>query len=169
MQTLVKYFLFLMIILHLIGCASTYKGKVFQSSLIGGFIGGTYGASREEAKDKNALMYASIGALTGALLTAYLDDSDQKISDLESRNKKLNIEIEEIQNPRMVYQFPATFNGKIPEKYKKLINPGEWRVSEIDQWVEDDENKLIHQDKIMELTPPSLKPLSVPAITDNKN
>ena len=43
-----------------------------------------------------------------------------------------------------------------------MINPGEWKIYALDQWIEDSENKLIHQDKMMELIPPSLIPAQLP-------
>lgn len=144
-------------ILLLSGCTTTIKGQALEWSLIGAGIGAGYGYSRSEYKDKNAMMFAAIGAATGALLSLHKQDPDQKISRLSEENLKLKKEIESFTQPKTVYHSPAMFNSKVPEKYKKLIQPGEWRISEIDQWVEDSENRIIHQDKIMELIPPSLK------------
>lgn len=139
------------------GCATTIKGQTVEWSAIGAGIGAGYGYSRSEYKDKNAMMFAAIGAAAGALLSIYRQDPDQKISKLNEENLKLKKDIESFTNPKTVYQSPAMFNSKVPDKYKRLIQPGEWRISEIDQWVEESENRLIHQDKIMELIPPSLK------------
>lgn len=138
-------------------CATTIKGQTVEWSLIGAGIGAGYGYSRSEYKDKNAMMFAAIGAATGALVSIYKQDPDQKISKLSEENLKLKKDIESFTNPKTFYQSPAMFNSKVPDKYKKLIQPGEWRISEIDQWVEESENRIIHQDKIMELIPPSLK------------
>lgn len=143
--------------LFLSACSTTIKGQTVEWSLIGASAGAAYGYSRSEYKDKNAMMFAAIGAATGALLSIYKQDPDQKISKLNDENLKLKKDLESFTNPKTVYQSPAMFNSKVPDKYKKLIQPGEWRISEIDQWIEDSENRIIHQDKMMELIPPSLK------------
>ena len=141
----------------LTGCATSIKGQTVEWSFIGASAGAAYGYSRSEYKDKNALMFAAIGAAAGALLGIYKQDPDQKLSRLSEENLKLKKDLESFTNPKTVYQSPAMFNSKVPDKYKQLIQPGEWRISEIDQWIEDSENKIIHQDKMMELIPPSLK------------
>lgn len=143
--------------LFLSACSTTIKGQTVEGSLIGASAGAAYGYSRSEYKDKNAMMFAAIGAATGALLSIYKQDPDQKISKLNDENLKLKKDLESFTNPKTVYQSPAMFDSKVPDRYKKLIQPGEWRISEIDQWIEDSENRIIHQDKMMELIPPSLK------------
>ena len=49
-----------------------------------------------------------------------------------------------------------------------MINPGEWKIYALDQWIEAGENQLIHQDKIMELIPPSLVPVQLPLTNEKK-
>ena len=139
-------------------CATSQKGKIVEWSVVGAAIGSTYGVSRPEYQDKNAIMFGAVGAAVGALAGLYYHDPDKHSENLVNENKKLKVELDSLRNPKVLIETPATFNTKIPEKYKKLINPGEWKISEIDQWIEDSENRLIHQDKIMELVPPSLNP-----------
>lgn len=143
--------------IFLSGCSTTIKGQTVEWSLAGATLGASYGYTRSEYKDKNAMIFAAIGATAGALVSLYKQDPDQKISKLHDENDKLKKELESFTNPKTVYQSPAMFNSKVPDKYKRLIQPGEWRISEIDQWVEESENRIIHQDKIMELIPPALK------------
>lgn len=144
-------------IILMTGCSTTIKGQTIEWSLAGAGLGASYGYTRSEYKNKNAMMFAAIGATAGALISLYKQDPDQKISKLNEENVKLKNALEGFTNPKTVYQSPAMFNSKVPDKYKRLIQPGEWRISEIDQWVEDSENRIIHQDKMMELIPPSLK------------
>lgn len=149
--------LFFISALLLSGCATTIKGQTIEWSIAGATAGAAYGYTRSEYKNKNAMMFAAIGAAAGALLSIHKQDPDQKISKLSDENLKLKKDLESFANPKTIYHSPAMFNSKIPDKYKKLIQPGEWRISEIDQWIEDSENRIIHQDKMMELIPPSLK------------
>ncbi len=142
----------------LCSCATSQKGKIVEWTFLGAAIGGAYGTTRLQEADKNALMYGALGAALGAMAGLYYFDPDKFSEKLANENQNLKKELDLIQSPKVLFETPATFNTKIPEKYKKLINPGEWKISEINQWVEESENRLIHQDKIMELVPPTLNP-----------
>lgn len=153
--------IFLLFLLFNLGCATSQKGKIVEWSLAGLAAGSVYGSTRQDFKDKNAMMYGAVGAAVGAIAGLYYFDPDKNSERLTEENKRLRKDLDLVQLPRVIAETPATFNTKIPEKYKKLINPGEWKISELDQWIEEGENRLIHQDKMMELIPPSLKPVSV--------
>ena len=152
--------IFLLFLLFNLGCATSQKGKIVEWSAAGLATGVVYGSTRQDFKDKNAMMYGAVGAAVGAIAGLYYFDPDKNFERLTDENKRLRQDLDLVQIPKVIAETPATFNTKIPEKYKKLINPGEWRISELDQWIEEGENRLIHQDKIMELIPPSLKPVS---------
>ena len=138
-------------------CATTIKYKMLEHSLIAGSIGAIYGATRPEQKEKNTMMFGSMGLALGAIASIYLQEPDTKINSLTMENQKLKSDLDEIQNPKLEFSSSGFLNSKVPDKYKRLINPGEWRVYKLDQWVEDGENRVIHQDKIMELIPPTLR------------
>ncbi len=127
--------------------------------LIAGVVGGLIGQTENQFKSTHSQLYASSGAALAGALTVHFEAPDEKIEKLQLELKALRAEVVPSGESKILHSGPGTFNSNIPTKYKKLINPGEWKVSEIDQWVEDGENRLIHQDKVMELTPPSLSPL----------
>ena len=147
----------LTIALALCSCASTPKNNLVTNVLIGVAAGYAIGSMNKNNSAAFGLLYGGMGGTAAALGTAYLTDFDRDNKRLSSENEKLRKDLEAITSPKTVYQSPAMFNSKVPDKYKRLIQPGEWRISEIDQWIEDSENRIIHQDKIMELIPPSLK------------
>lgn len=148
---------FVVTALTLSSCASTPKNKLVTNVLIGVAAGYAIGSMNKNNSVAFGLLYGGMGGTAAALGTAYLTDFDRDNKRLASENEKLRKDLEAITAPKTVYQSPAMFNSKVPDKYKQLIQPGEWRISEIDQWVEESENRIIHQDKIMELIPPSLK------------
>lgn len=150
--------LFIVSICLLTGCASTNRGKTLQTMAAVGIAGALYGASRPEAKTQNAALYAGIAAAGAGVFGLYYWDSERETERIRLEAQSAMDEIERLRAPKRLVESPATFGAKIPEKYRSLIQPGAWRVSEIDQWVEDGENRLIHQDLIMELIPPTLNP-----------
>lgn len=138
-------------------CASTTKNTLVTNVLIGVAAGYAIGSMNKNNSVAFGLLYGGMGGTAAALGTAYLTDLDKDSKRLAVENEKLRKDLEAVTAPKTVYESPAMFNSKVPDKYKRLIQPGEWRISEIDQWVEESENRIIHQDKIMELIPPSLK------------
>ncbi|WP_413942690.1 hypothetical protein [Bdellovibrio sp. HCB-162] len=144
--------------LILSGCAHTVKEKVFQNMLIAGAAGVAVGQSREEYKGTYSVMYGGIAAATASALTLYFNDPDKENQRLRDEAALLRKQMDSFTEPKLTGVTPATFGAKVPDKYKGMINPGEWRIYEIDRWVEDAENRMIHQDKVMELIPPTLSP-----------
>lgn len=143
-----------------IGCAHTTKEKVFQNMLIAGATGVVIGQQKEDYKTTYSTMYGGMAAAIAAAVTLYINDPDKESDKLREEIRSMKVQMDQIGEPRLASQTPATFGAKVPSKYRSMINPGEWRVYEINQWIDDGDNRLIHQDKIMELIPPSLKPSS---------
>ena len=158
MSAINKLAVLLLLISNVGECAFKVRNQVYQNMAISGALGAAYGYSRQNCRNTYATLYGSLGAALAAAASFYLLDPDKQVANLEKENQQLKASLDQFQNPRVLYEAPGTFNSKIPDKYRKLIQPGEWRVSEIDQWTEESENRIIHQDKIMELIPPSLIP-----------
>lgn len=139
-------------------CALTPREKTLSLMATGVALGAVYGASRAEMKRENAFIFGgSLGVLAAGFgLTVF--NEDREIQDLKAQNGILRVELERKSKGKILAEQPATFSAKIPKQYLPLVRPGSWKILEIDQWVEDGENRLIHQDKIMELVPPSLAP-----------
>lgn len=156
------------LVLLVSGCATTPREKVIQNILIGSTVGFIVGQSREENRLASGLIYGGVAGATAGLATAYFDNSDQEIKKMKDENQRLTKELEKAFSPELNFESSGTLNSKIPEKYKSMINPGEWKIYSLDQWIEDGENRLIHQDKMMELNPPSLKPISLPQVKNRK-
>jgi hypothetical protein len=147
--------------LLLSGCSSlNIKEKTLRNSIIAGAIGYKIGEQKDTNKNANAALYSSLMALGAAGISLYYFDPDQEIEKQKNEVQSIRKKLDDFQNPKIISISPSFPTGKVPEKYRRMIQPGEWKVYDIDEWVDDGENRLIHQDKIMELTPPSLRPVS---------
>jgi len=155
---------FLMPTLFLASCASTPRETIMRNIIVGVAAGYVVGNLRKENSKAYGLLYGGIAGTAAGLATAYLASSDSENERLLAENKKLKTDLEKVYSPELVHAGTGMMNAKVPEKYKAMINPGEWKIYAYDQWIEDGENRLIHQDKIMELTPPSLVPVIVPNV-----
>ena len=148
----------LLLCISLSGCATTQTQKILRDMAIAGGVGVIAAQARQENKGAYAAMYGSAAAAGAAVAGLYLHDPEGKSKQLDKENSELLLKVEQAFGPRLEKTIPGTMGGRIPDKYRRLVSPGEWRVYAIDQWVEDGENRIIHQDKIMELIPPSLIP-----------
>lgn len=155
-------FLILISFVALSSCATSFKGKLSQKMALGAGVGALYGSSKDHSKDAHSLMWAGVGAATGALFSMYMDDPDKEVQRLIDESKRLRMEMDEMRSPKLEATVSAFPKSQLPSKYQRLVSPGEWRIYEIDEWVEEGDSRLVHRDKIMELVPPSLKPQIVP-------
>lgn len=158
MNAISKIFLILPAVTLMSCTTNSTRERIVRDMLIAGTVGAAIGYQKDSNQLANATMYAAVTASSVALVDLYLLDPDKEAEKLRQENTKLKNQLDLISNPKVVFETPATFNSKIPDRYKRLINPGEWKIAEIDTWVDDGDNRLIHQDKIMELIPPTLKP-----------
>lgn len=145
-------------LLSLTACAGTPREKTLSLMLSGVAAGAAYGATRQEMRKENAFIFGGSLGLLAAGLGLYLFNDDERLSQMEKERDYLKTELEKKSKGTLIKELPATFSAKIPKQYLPLVRPGSWKVMEVDEWVEDGENRLIHQDKVMELTPPTLSP-----------
>lgn len=159
--------IFAISLLGLSGCATSMATKTLRNMAIAGAAGAIIGSQQPAYKSTQAALLAGIGAsVVGAGTLLMLD---QESRDLTKENERLRAELDAAFEPKAEAATPGTMNAKVPAKYQNLISPGEWRVYQIDEWVEDGENRMIHQDKVMELIPPSLRPYVKPTRPKGKN
>ncbi len=155
-----KFLFLVLLVIMQTACSSSIKKNLAIGAAAGALGGYIYGQNKSENKDTYSSYYSAIGATIGVATTVFLKDPDKENQELKAETEKLKSELSQFQDTHILHEMPGTLSSKIPTKYKNLIQPGEWKVSAIDQWIEDGENRIIHQDKIMELTPPTLKPNS---------
>lgn len=156
-------------LIFLNGCAiSKVKNRMYRDMAIGAAIGALAAQQKSENKHAYSAMYSGIGAALGAVISINLNDPDSENVKLRNQVAKFEADLEASLRPKLEFSSSGMMNSKVPDKYKNMINPGEWRVYRLDQWIEDGENRLIHQDKMMELIPPTLKPMAMPTQAEDK-
>ena len=168
MNVLKKNNLIFLTMFFVFSCAMTPKEKILKNMLIGAATGIAIGQMKSENKMGYSLLYAgAISSIAGAGSVWY-SDLDEDSERLIKENQKLKTEMARIFQPSLKFETTGMMNSKVPEKYKSMINPGEWKIYSLDQWIEAGENQLIHQDKMMELIPPSLVPVQLPLTNEKK-
>lgn len=149
---------------------STTREKILRDMAVASAVGVVLGQQQEFHKDANSLMYAGVFSAATAAAGLYLYDPDNQIKIAKTETEELRKKLDQDMQPVLESQTPGTLNGKIPKNYRAMIQPGAWKVYALDQWVEDGENRIIHQDKVMELIPPTLIPIQnkIPKISESR-
>jgi hypothetical protein len=157
--------IFLLSPLIISACATTNKGKILETMIVGAAAGAAYGQNRPEFKKENALMYGAIGGMTGSLIGLYVFDEEKKTEELKTKISKLEAELDSFgknsvtENTSQSSNIPATkvqLQSFLPKKLQKLVRPGEWSLYRIDEWEQLDDTKLVHKDQVLEFKPPEL-------------
>jgi hypothetical protein len=130
-----------------LSCASSQKGKVLESMSYGALLGGAYGNGRPEFKSENAMLFAALGAVTGAIIGIYKEDPDLKISDLQNKvdamtrlEKERTSEQTQIQEKSL-----GTLNSIEVGQLKKRG----WREQKIDAYFQVAPNFIYHSQGII--------------------
>ncbi len=152
------------------GCASipyynrekhlvTVGGSTLAAGAIGYFTTPHDGTS----KTTHALVWGGMIGLVASVASLYIFDDQAMIQELKRKQDQLEHALTHLKDsprePKLLYSTQgAHFKKEMPKEYQHLIQPGEWSIYALDQWVENSKGALIHQDKMLKLTPPILTP-----------
>jgi hypothetical protein len=141
-----------------VACATSHKGKVFESMALGAVAGGLYGSTRPEFKQENALLFASMGAALGATyieLTSDLDKENQKkIEAYQELESALSSKKVDSGQKEKIFSGSAVISPhRIPPKLRKVLNQGNLTGFKADEWIDWGDNRAAHVDEIWELNP----------------
>ena len=147
----------------LLGCSTDFRKKTLTymggAFLAGATVGAVQSGEREN-KDMHALLWGSAAsAVVGASLlylydeSSELKDKDYQIRELTSRlNDAKGIEQIKANNGESSF-----FESKLPKEYSHLVEPGKWKIYQINEWKKVSESEYVHQDKLMEIEPAKIK------------
>lgn len=150
------------LLLSLCSCAS-FKEKTL-ASMGGSFLLGSAIGVAQAPKDENSKMHgllwgAGLSALTGAALIYLYDES----SELKNKNFKIeslerDLSAMKLGEKSQIDMGKADFYEKaLPKKLKSIVDPGEWKLYQVDEWKELSHGVLIHQDQMIEYKEPKFK------------
>ncbi len=157
-----RFSVVILLITALSSCSSLdYREKALVYSAAAGATGyliGSGSAKEGESEAMHGALWGSLAALT--VSTAFLYFMDHEKSIRERRVKDFNAEgLESFKNNINIdtKSGSAGFKGNdLPEDVNGLIVPGNWKLYKIDEWVKLPNNKVVHQDKLLEFNPPKL-------------
>ena len=143
------------------------REKIYGSIVLSSTAGAFYGASKPQAKAKNALLFGSLFGLTGALVSFALFNEERKALELEKKLASLEEELGLMYNGSKIKYLTG---GKsyltkkdIPKEIKPFVAYGEWHLFELEErqpvevWTAIGKNRLVKKNKMFELKAPKIK------------
>ena len=143
------------------------REKIYGSIALSSTAGAFYGATRPEAKAKNALLFGSLFGLTAAIVSFALFNEERKALDLERKLASLEEELGLMYNGSKIKYLTG---GKsyltkkdIPKEIKPFVSYGEWHLFELEKrqpaevWTAIGKNRLVKKNKMFELKAPKIK------------
>lgn len=153
-------------------CATnSFRSKTYRNMLVASAVGLAMGQSKEESKVGYSMAYAGALATVAAVASIEYYDPDKELEKRTGISKDIADSLENALRGRSVNgtsesdhiryrqqsgQGLRNFNA-LPLKYKNLITPGEWKISQIDEWEQVDDYTFVHKTELFEVIPPEVK------------
>jgi hypothetical protein len=157
----------LLVFVTIQGCASFSNNTKTVLTMIGaGIIAGTIdaniGSGRHSFDSESMAVGLGASAAAGVASLYYYDDEGKK-REAERKLRVAQSEIDSIRdqnssNPKLVTETNTALDGALPPQYQRLIEPGKSQVYRLNQWISGGDNVIIHQDQMIKMVPPQLKP-----------
>ena len=134
---------------------------------LAGTSGAFYGATRPEAKGKNALLFGASAGLVASLISLAIFNEEKKAKEMEEKLSKLEEDLGLMYEGSKIKYLTGGKNyltkKDIPEELKPFISFGEWHLFELEEiqpvevWTPVGKNRLVKKNKMFELKAPKLK------------
>lgn len=150
------------IALALTGCSGmSYKEKslsLIAASVAAGYLLGPANTPQGESASTHGLLWAGLAGTAGGVGSPYIFKDDltnsESLEELENLRNKIKIENSKKEKGSGINSF---LEKPLPKEFSKLVNPGGWKIYQTDEWIKESDERLIHQDKIIEITLPEIK------------
>ena len=162
-----KWFLFLFLFAS---CATLKLGsreKIYGITTLASTGGAFYGATRPEAKGKNALFFGAGAGLIASLIGVALFNEEKRAKELEEKLTKLEEDLGLMYEGSKIKYLTGGKNYLTKKDVSKEIKPfisfGEWHLFELEKsqpvevWTPVGKNRLVKKNKMFELKAPKIK------------
>lgn len=156
----------LLILTIFCSACATNRTKQILLTTIAASTAGTIGAltsPKDESSMAHFLMWGGTAGTVAAISSMYIYENEKVQKDLELQIQSLRSDLD-TQNkkgePKLEQITIDPIYKSIPKNMNQMIQPGQWKLYKLDRWVEDGDNRLIHQDKLLEIIPSQLIPKS---------
>ena len=168
---LLSFFFKILTFVFLLTSCSTLKfssrEKTYGVTVLASTGGVFYGATRPEAKGKNALLFGASAGLLASLISIAIFNEEEKARELEEKLAKLEEDLGLMYEGSKIKYLTGGKNyltkKDIPQEIKPFISLGEWHLFEleksqpVEEWTAIGKNRLVKKNKMFELKAPKIK------------
>ena len=148
------------------GCSTlSNREKTLLQTASAGVVGGLVGSSltpQGENQAAHAAMWAGISASVAGAFGLYVNSDERELHERSAQILALRKELSSMKGEDFNGEITPLADSKtslesnLPSEYRKLIRPGGWTLYKKNEWVQVSETEMVHQDKRLILSPPSL-------------
>lgn len=150
----------LLLLINCTGCSTMSHKHKTLSYMAGAFAGGAaVGAStahEDDNKNMHGVLWGSAAAAVVGAIMAYTYDESSELKAREFKIREMEARLSDFRHNTVVKSSDGTtdyMEAKLPKDYRHLVKPGKWKLYKIDEWKKTPEGELVHQDKLLEISP----------------
>ena len=153
-----RYLILTLVLLAFVtsGCATNRENRwaMTGGAVAAGVALGSATAPGEERKELHAVYWGAILGLGASLIAQEIFSDSKEIERLKAENQKKDLQLDVIQNSKTVLLREGKGYFKSPSGEEFFSGEkAKWRLYQIDKWVKQGPNQLIHQDRMVEIVP----------------
>ena len=143
------------------------REKIYGITALATSGGAFYGATRPQAKAKNALLFGAGAGLIASLISIAVFNEEKKAKELQEKLIKLEEDLGLMYEGSKIKYLTGGKNyltkKDIPKEIKPHISYGEWHLFELEKsqptevWTPVGKNRLVKKNKMFELKAPKIK------------
>lgn len=140
------------------GCSSPRKTRLAWTggAFVAGALVGAAAAPKNERPELHSLYWAGLAGVGGALIGDLLSSEESERLRIENEKLRADLELVNSANRVLLKEGKGYFKNSQGEEVFPS-GKARWRLYQVDRWVKDGPDRLIHQDKVVEILPAESK------------
>lgn len=150
----------LLILVNCIGCSTlSHKNKTLAymaGAFAGGAVIGASTAHEDDNKNMHGVLWGSAAAAVVGAVMAYTYDENSELKAREFKIREMEARLSDFKKNSVTVSGDGKsdfMEARLPKDYRHLVKPGKWKLYKIDEWKKTPEGELVHQDKLLEISP----------------
>jgi adenosylmethionine-8-amino-7-oxononanoate aminotransferase len=136
--------------------ALAYMGGAF----VGGAVAGSVQTNERQNSELHGLMWGSAAAAAVGATMLYMYDESNEVKERDYKIRELEAKLSDFKKHVTTVEEKGTsdfMESDLPKDYRHLVEPGRWKLYEIDEWKKSGDGEFVHQDKLLEISPAKMK------------
>lgn len=144
-------------------CATARQSQLatMGGAAVVGTAVGALSAPNGESGALHGALWGGIAAAAAGVASLFIFDNDKDNDRLKRENDEFKKQIQtykEKSEPKLIGSGGEPSGKPVPESLRHLVRPGSWKLYKLDNWIQDGDSRVIHQDKLLEVEPSQIAP-----------